>query len=94
MQELLGITGLRKFDVGESEMVLDLVGSQTAYKTLASKLRTKNNGTMVLRPIDEIVNGERSVYSPNTSARALVGNAPERLKSGVRNRTLDTRSKR
>ena len=54
MQDLLGITGLRKFDVGESEMVLDLVGSQTAYRVLASKLRAKY-GTMVLRPIDEIV---------------------------------------
>ena len=51
-------------------------------------------GTDMYHEYSEVWHGERSVYSSNTVARALVGNAPEGSKSGVWNRTLDTQSKR
>ena len=51
-------------------------------------------GTDIYHEYSELWHGERSVYSSNAITRALVGNAPERSKSGVRNRTLDTQSKR
>ena len=56
-----------KFDVGESEMILDLVGSQTAYKMLASKLK-HSFGKRILQPIDSL----RSNHKPSATWSATI----------------------
>ena len=71
----------------------DFQAAEQLQKRFAAN-QNPSKGSDTFRECGKLWYGERSVYSPNTCARALVGNAPERLKSGVRNRTLDTRSKR
>ena len=72
----------------------DFQAAEQPQKRFAADQNPSKGSTDTFREYGKLWYGERSVYSPNTCARALVGNAPERLKSGVRNRTLDTQSKR
>ena len=72
----------------------DFQAAEQLQKRFAADQNPSKGSNDTCREYGKLWYGERSVYSPNTCARALVGNAPERLKSGVRNRTLDTQSKR
>jgi len=72
----------------------DFQAAEQLQKRFAANQNPSRGSADTFREYGKLWYGERSAYSPNTCARALVGNAPERLKSGVRNRTLDTRSKR
>jgi hypothetical protein len=67
LAEAIGLMSSREggFDDAESNYILTLVGTQQAYRELASTLRLKYKRT-VLKPIDGIVHAVNSQLSPAT----------------------------